>query len=384
MEDDGRGAARLAGPYGLPAGMLASFLDSVPASVAILDRGGELVAVNAAWRRFSADNGGAPDCWVGRNYISMAERAADDDATIIAGGLRAVLAGALSSFDHDYPCHGGSQRRWFRCLVTPLTDGRGGMVAGAAVLHLDITAQKLAEQRAIEANHAKTDFLASMSHELRTPLNSVIGFSEMLMMEFWGPLHDKYKAYAGDIHHAGKHLLSLINEVLDLSKVEAGRFELHEETVKLQELARGCMHLVEERAGRLGVELSDKLDGPPIAAFVDARLVRQIVLNLLTNAVKFTPRGGVVTVSAHEEGGWIRLSVADTGIGIAKADIPRVLEPFGQVDSEMARRYQGESTGLGLPLSKRFAELHDGRLRIDSEPGRGTRVTVSFPPARRR
>lgn len=386
MEDGVRGMMGLAGPHGLPAGMLASFLDSVPASVAILDRGGQVVAVNAAWRKFSADNSGNPECWLGLNYLAVTDDAqGDNDAIVIAGGLRSVLTGALSSFDHEYPCHGGGKHRWFRCLVTPLTNEPGGMVGGAAVLHLDITAQKVAEDRANLANRAKTDFLASMSHELRTPLNSVIGFSEMLMMEFWGPIADRYKGYAADIHHAGKHLLSLINEVLDLSKVEAGKFELHEETVNVADLLRGCAHLVEDRAGRVGITLVEQIPADPPLVLADARLLRQIALNLLTNAIKFTPPGGTVTVSARLDADrWTRLAVEDTGIGLSKADIPRVLEPFGQVDSAQARLYQNESTGLGLPLCKRFAELHDGRLTIDSSPGEGTKVTVAFPPERGR
>lgn len=385
MEGGGQGVGRLGGPCGLPATMLASFLDAIPASVAILDRGGDIVAVNGAWRRFATDNGGDGDGWMGSNYLAISDLADDDDATIVSGGVRAVLSGALSSFDHDYPCHSQTLQRWFRCLVTPLADANPDLVAGAAVMHLDITAQKLAEQRANDANRAKTDFLASMSHELRTPLNSVIGFSEMLMMQMWGPVHEKYVGYAHDIHSAGRHLLSLINEILDLSKVEAGRYELREETAILPELVRGCLRLVENRARQTGVRLTDDISGQPLALSVDARLVRQIVLNLLTNAIKFTPGGGSVTVSVVEDDRkGVHVIVADTGIGIAAADIPRVLEPFGQVDSELARRYHGESTGLGLPLSKRFAELHDGRLSIHSEPGRGTTVSVWFPPNRRR
>lgn len=367
----------------LPAGMLAGFFDTVPAPVAIVDRHGRVITVNAAWTKFAMTTVGRTCRSIGMDYIAVSEAADDPAASNIAGGLRAVLAGALSSFDQEYPCHDAKHRRWFRCLVSPLAAEIGGEVAGAAIMHIDITGQKLAEERAIAASRAKSDFLASLSHELRTPLNSVIGFSEVLMMQMFGTLNDRYVGYANDIHQAGRHLLSLINEVLDLSKVEAGKFELNEETVNTAELVRGCMHLMEGRAAARGTALTDQIaDGLPFL-YADARLLRQIVLNLLSNAVKFTPAGGTVTTSVeHDQGGWLRIAVSDDGIGIAEKDLARVLEPFGQVPSEQAKEYQNESTGLGLPLARRFTELHGGHLILASRPGLGTTVTVAFPPGR--
>jgi signal transduction histidine kinase len=239
----------------------------------------------------------------------------------------------------------------------------------------------MAEQRALEANRAKTEFLAAMSHELRTPLNAIIGFSEMLMLESWGPLGDqRYSGYAEDIHSAGAHLLSLINEVLDLAKVEAGHYELHDERVPVAELVNSCLNLVNERAARKGLTLAGRaLDGVD-SITADPRLLRQILLNLLSNAVKFTPEGGTVSATAaHTEDGGLRLTVTDSGIGIAVGDLERVMQPFGQVDSELARKHSGESTGLGLPLVKRFVELHGGRLELVSTPDSGTSVSAVFP-----
>ena len=374
--------SRIGTPSGLPKTMLVGFLDAVPASAAILDRQANIVAVNAAWRRFSSENCGTNDNWVGLNYLRITEMAEDGNANTVAAGLRAVLEGGEPSFQHDYPCDSQTEARWFRCLISPLTED--GVVIGAAVMHLDITAQVIAERRALAASQAKSEFLARLSHELRTPLNAVIGFSEMLMMEVWGPLGgERYKGYAGDIHVAGKHLLSLINEVLDLSKVEAGRFELRDEIVALCEVVPQCMGLLAERANRAGITLSANLPDTMPSLRADPRVLRQILLNLLSNAVKFTPAGGQVITSARvTDDGWLALAVADTGIGIAASDFARVLEPFGQVDSEQARLHSGQSTGLGLPLTRRFAELHDGKLVLESEMGKGTVVMALFPPER--
>lgn len=383
MEDESPTVEVTGGPYTLPAGMLASFMNMVPAPVALLDRNATIIAVNAAWNRFSVGTVGRECRSVGVNYLTISEGTDDEAANVISRGLRSVLSGGLSSFDHEYPCHDQRHRRWFRCLVAPLSMTENGEIAGAAVMHIDVTAQRLAEERANTANRAKSEFLASLSHELRTPLNSVIGFSEVLMMQLFGPLADRYRGYAGDIHQAGKHLLSLINEVLDLSKVEAGKFELHEETINLPELLRGCLHLIEDRAERAKVSLAENVAPSLPMLYADARLIRQILLNLLSNSIKFTPEGGHVVASIRFDGdGWIRIAVQDNGIGIAPHDIGRVLEPFGQVASEQALQYQNESTGLGLPLARRFTELHGGRLVLESMVGSGTTITIALPPDR--
>ena len=232
------------------------------------------------------------------------------------------------------------------------------------------------------ANRAKTEFLANMSHELRTPLNAIIGFSEMIATGSVGSRADaKSQDYARDINNSGQHLLQLINDILDLTKIEAGRLDLHDEMVDLALVIESCLSMVRNRAERGGLILERRLPETPCTLLADERKLKQIILNLLTNAVKFTPRGGTVTISATvapEAGCHIR--VTDTGIGMARDDIPRALSPFTQVDGGISREYEG--TGLGLSITKALVELHGGVLGIDSEAGAGTTVTISLPAAR--
>ena len=239
-----------------------------------------------------------------------------------------------------------------------------------------------AKEQAVLANRAKSEFLANMSHELRTPLNAILGFSELMGNATLGPLGDpKYEEYTKDINDAGRHLLALINDILDLSKIEAGKLELDEEDIDIARAIRSCMVLVKERAGNGGVKLlTDIPDGLP-ALHGDQRMLKQILVNLLSNAVKFTQPGGEVTLKAwsREDSGYV-FQIIDTGIGIALADIPTALSPFGQVDSALSRKFAG--TGLGLPLTKSLVELHGGYLDLQSEEGAGTTVTVRFPKER--
>ena len=241
---------------------------------------------------------------------------------------------------------------------------------------------RLAKEEAEAANQAKSGFLATMSHELRTPLNAIIGFSEMMLREVLGSLgNEQYRAYVGDIHASGTHLLQIINDILDLSKAEAGKIDLSEDVFDLREIMRSVSQLT---AGRihaaeltLVVDLAEGL--PPLRG--DERKTKQVLLNLITNSVKFTPAGGSVTVNAS----WdvaigLAVTVADTGIGIPESEFERVLKPFEQVDSSLSRQHQG--TGLGLPLVKAIMELHGGRLELKSKLGIGTEVTVVFPPER--
>jgi PAS domain S-box-containing protein len=237
-----------------------------------------------------------------------------------------------------------------------------------------------ATAQAETANRAKSEFLANMSHELRTPLNAVVGFSEVLRDQIMGPLDERYREYAGDINSAGRHLLDVINEVLDLSKIEVGRLDLRDETVSIGEIVEACRRVIAGEADAAGVTLILNLPANLPLLRADEMRFKQILLNLLSNAVKFTPTGGSISVTAATTAAGLVITVADTGIGMAAEDIPVALEPFRQIDSTLSRRYEG--TGLGLPLAKRLAELHDGELEIESQPGRGTTVHIRLPAGR--
>lgn len=231
------------------------------------------------------------------------------------------------------------------------------------------------------ANRTKSEFMANMSHELRTPLNAILGFSEIIEREVLGPLGDpRYKGYAADVYRSGKDLLLIINDILDLSKVEAGRLEIYPSEVDVEELLTQCLRLVRARAQEAGLALEAKTVPQSFSFSADRRLTKQILLNLLTNAIKFTEDGGHVHVTAEEtEDGGCRLIVEDTGIGMSEDEIEKALTPFGQVDGTMTRRHEG--TGLGLPLVAAFVDVHKGTLDISSTKGQGTKVTVTLPDA---
>jgi len=240
---------------------------------------------------------------------------------------------------------------------------------------------KQALTRLSEASRAKSNFLALMSHELRTPLNAIIGFSEVIAGEFFGPTgSDRYRSYAGDIHGAGRHLLALINDILDLSKAEAGKLELHCETVDLSAIVRDSVTLIADKARTQGIRILTHFPPglPPI--FADALRIKQIMVNLLSNAVKFTEAGSVEIAAEVTEKSEFSFRVTDTGVGMDPAMIPIALEPFRQIDSALARKFEG--TGLGLSLVKSLVERHEGRLEIESALNQGTTVRVVFPASR--
>ena len=244
---------------------------------------------------------------------------------------------------------------------------------------------ELAEARdqAEESNRVKSMFLANMSHELRTPLNAIIGFSEMLLLTGQrNPCDEKrVHEYIGDIHACGQHLLNLINGILDISRIQAGKLQLREEPVAIGETVATCFMLTGQRAAETGITLRREIPDDLPDLLADATRLKQILLNLVSNAVKFTPDDGIVTVAAaRAEGGGLTITVSDTGIGMSEADLAVAMQPFQQVDSSLARRYEG--TGLGLPLAKAFVELHGGTLTITSAVGRGTTVRIAFPAAR--
>jgi len=243
-------------------------------------------------------------------------------------------------------------------------------------------AEKYAEEktRAEEANQAKSKFLANMSHELRTPLNAIIGFSEIMESGMFGPLgSDKYREYCRDIHQSGQYLLEVINDILDMSKIEAGRIRLDAEQIELEPFLNDAMRVVSGRANDKRLKLTARI-GRGIRLTADHRLLKQIMLNLLSNAVKFTPEGGRVTIRARATSGWVSVSIADTGIGIPEDALARLGRPFEQVESQLTKSHQG--SGLGLAIAKSLTELHHGAMRIRSTPEIGTMVLLRLPISR--
>jgi signal transduction histidine kinase len=284
----------------------------------------------------------------------------------------AGLAVAIFCSVHFFPL------RALRRAMASLKQTQGELRDQVARTEMALEVSQAQRNRAEIANRTKSEFLANMSHELRTPLNAIIGFSDVLRGQLFGGLSDRYRDYAEDIHASGTHLLQIINDILDVAKIEAGQLKIHPEPVRVDGLVESCLRLVRVRAAEAGIKLIDHTNERTGLALLDVVKARQILLNLLANAVKFTPRGGMVTISARAAGpGWLEIDVADTGIGMCEEEIELALQPFRQADNSHTRRYAG--TGLGLPLAKALAEAHGGALWIRSVPTRGTIVTVRLP-----
>jgi len=272
-----------------------------------------------------------------------------------------------------------------------LTRARNTDDHGVVYFHTDITplkeqedalrrseqAERSAREQAEQANLAKSAFLATMSHELRTPLNAVIGFSEIIERQLFGGLDPRYHEYGALIHRSGQHLLAIINDVLDLAKLQSGKTEISREPTHIGEVIADSLRMVANQAAAGDLTLAQRVEQDLPLIQADPIHLRQVLINLLSNAIKFTPKGGNVSVEARAWRGGVRINVSDTGIGMAAEDIPKALEPFGQIANHLTRRHAG--TGLGLPLAKGLVELHGGRLMITSTPGVGTTVTVIFP-----
>lgn len=288
--------------------------------------------------------------------------------------LIVVLAYAGIAVDRHLADRAVQEARRLRAHVVELEQTKKQLEATSADL-------LVALKTASAADHAKSQFLATMSHELRTPLNAILGFSEIMTTETFGPLGSaRYRDYAQDIFRSGKHLLALINDVLDFTRADAGELHIHEEEVDVSDAVADAIRMIEAQAATQKIEIQTNFSPSLPHIRADHRRVRQVLLNLLSNAVKFTPEGGNVRMEAIVENGGLVLRVADTGIGIAQKDIPLALERFGQIDSDLSRKYEG--TGLGLPLSKCLMEHHGGTLEIESELGQGTTVILTFPAER--
>jgi signal transduction histidine kinase len=236
-------------------------------------------------------------------------------------------------------------------------------------------------ENARQASQVKSAFLAKMSHELRTPLNAILGFAEIIRDKAFGNDVDRYADYSRDIYQSGAHLLSIVNDILDVSKIEAGRLELREEKIEIGQIIQESLVAIERQAAISGVTVTNT--NPEASAFImgDRTKLKQIILNLLSNAVKFTPSGGSVNVAVRvETDGGLTLMIRDTGIGMSSEELKNALELFGQAENSFSGRFQG--TGLGLPLAVQLTEMHGGMLTVDSAPGLGTAVTVHFPAIR--
>ncbi len=239
---------------------------------------------------------------------------------------------------------------------------------------------KAAHDEALAASRAKSQFLANMSHEFRTPLNSIIGFAELLSSDL-AKQDDARNEYAQNVRESGVHLLTLINDLLDLSKAEAGKLEIQDAMIDVASMVRACVSMVERHVAEKGLDVDVNIPASSPAIEGDERKIRQMILNLLSNATKFTPKGGKISVFARPtEAGGLEISVRDTGIGVSQQDIRRILQPFVQIDSTYTRKHTG--TGLGLPLVRTLAELHGGEFELESEVGVGTTATIRFPAKR--
>jgi signal transduction histidine kinase len=315
----------------------------------------------------------------------LVEPLADAPAARTPTTAPTVPAAASSGFRRVRDLVAAAATRLGRALVghAAATPARSRTVDGV-IRKLETRNAELIQalNRAQAANRAKSEFLANMSHELRTPLNAIIGFAELMQVELHGPLGARqYDGYVADIRESGSHLLRIINDILDLSKAEAGKMELAEEVVDIAAVVTSVCRLVRHRCEEAKLQLLTAISSQLPLLYCDERKLKQMLLNLLSNAVKFTPAGGriVVSVDVGPRDG-LRITVRDTGIGIAAEHLARVLEPFAQVDGSLSRKYDG--TGLGLPLVKAMTELHGGALELVSTVSKGTIATLAFPPAR--
>ena len=361
--------------------LLTSIFDVSEVGIVVTDRKRQIVRVNDSFVR---TYGWSRDELIGEDFVNIMT---DDEREFAIRNHEELLeTGARSSGETKLKrCDGSIANILYTTATLELSHKRRFQVTTV----MDITLRKQmeislreAKDAADSANRSKSSFLANMSHELRTPLNAIIGFSEIMQNETFGKLgNSKYKEYLGDIHLSARHLLEIINEVLDMSKIEAGRLELYEEKINVQELLQAVTRIMSSRAFSSSLEIEVDIENNIPHIYADPRLVRQIMINLLTNAIKYSENGSKIEVVAEMDGKDLAFKVIDHGVGITSDQINEAMQPFGQVKrGEHTSDNQG--TGLGLPLAKAMIELHKGTLELLSEPGAGTEVKVSFPAFR--
>ena len=356
------------------------FLQNAPINMSVKSTDGQYLIVNAAMGRFY----GVPEqTLVGKHIRDIADLAT---AAIVEAADAEVVATEIPLIrENRYRWQGAEI--WFQEIKFPLRDAAGKVVAIGSI-GIDMTDTKAAQEELIEAkehaeaaNTAKSQFLANMSHELRTPLNAILGFSEIISHQAIGPVSlERIRAYAADIHESGRLLINIIDDILDLSKIEAGRVTLTDGPCDIGEIARATLNLVGNAAQGKNLRLTNALPGHLPMLFADERALTQVLLNLLNNAIKFTLPGGEITLEAACVAEGLAIFVTDTGIGIAAEDIPLVFSAFGQVEDAFVRGHDG--AGLGLPIARALVELLNGKLDLHSHLGIGTRVTIWLPATR--
>lgn len=385
-----------------------SILGALPALICVLDRQGTIIATNEAWDCHVTGNQGEGN-YLGWNYLTLCETTQylkREQALAIVAGIRKILSGQASTFAMEYICCADTEQCWFELKASRIHNDPEGRVV---VLNQDISSQKRTQealrrlnehleeevalrtqalnqslkeqqelnQQLIEANRMKDAFLANMSHELRTPLTGILGMADLLSQQILGPLNPKQIKSLQTLRNSGQHLLELINDILDLSKVAAGKLELHPEWVEVVTTAQELLAMVKTMAEDKNIHLLLKIEPLDLKIWADLRRFKQMLVNLLSNAIKFTPEGGVVSLESQLQKDCIILTVKDTGIGIAEADLGRLFQPFVQIDNGLNRKYTG--TGLGLVLIKNLIEAHGGYVQVKSQLGQGSAFSLYFP-----